>query len=102
MTPIKIGRGEFAAQLDDGRVLSWGWSFRSGRDPFKPAIAATEVTVYARIDEPLVHGGDRKYLVPVTSVGQARLASEAGRIGREALRQRVMPVVRAFVVGATA
>ena len=89
---IKSGRSEFLHQLPDGRVLVWGWRFRAAKDPFKPAIGTTPVSVFAyvsRLDR-------RSDIVPEMIVGKARLVSEAATIGRDALRQRIMPVVRAF------
>ena len=89
---IKSGRSEFLHQLPDGRMLVWGWRFRPARDPFRPAVQSTPVSVYAyvsRMDQ-------RSDIVPEMIIGTARLVSEAARIGRDALRRHVMPSVRAF------
>ena len=92
MSTIKSGRSEFLHQLPDGRVVAWGWSFRSGRDPFRPAIGTSPVTVFAYVSGL----NDRSDIVPTRIVGHARLVSEAARLGRAALRQHILPVVRDF------
>lgn len=97
MQVIKTARGQFATRLTDGAVLTWGWRFRSARDPFKKAIGTTPVTVFAEVSR---MGQPVQALVPETVVGHARLMTEAARIGRDALRERVMGPVRAFAAGA--
>jgi hypothetical protein len=89
---IKSDRGEFLHQLPDGRILAWGWRFRPAGDPFRPALHYTPVRVYACV----WRWDQRSDIVPERIVGTARLVSEAARIGRDALRQHVLPAVRAF------
>jgi hypothetical protein len=97
--PIKHGRSHYMHQLPNGSFLCWGWNFRTGLDCFKKAIRASSVGVYAYVEAPMAAGSTRTHLVPETVVGRAYVVHEAAKIGRAALRERVMPVVRAFAAG---
>lgn len=94
--PMKHGRSHYIHKLPNGSFLCWGWDFRRGMDSFKKAIRSSSVGVYAYVEAPMAQGSGKTYLVPATVVGQARLVTDAAKIGRTALREKVMPVVRAY------
>ena len=101
LKPIKHGRSHYIQPLPDGSYLSWGWSYRGPMDAFRKAIRSSGVAVYAYVEAPLSQGSVRTPIFKETVVGQARLVTDAAKIGRKAMREQVMPLVRAAFASAT-
>jgi hypothetical protein len=95
----KYGRSHFVHELPDGGFVCWGWNFRPAKDPFKKALRSAPVSVYAYRQSPIADGSAKTYILPETKVAEARLVREAASVGRAALRERVLPVVRALAAG---
>jgi len=99
--PKKFGRSHYSVTMPDGNFICWGWDYRSGMDAFRKAIRSSGVAVYAYVEAPMSRGSVRTHIIKETVVGQARLVADAAKIGRKAMREQVMPLVREAFAKAT-